>query len=496
MNISLRRLLFVVAWGAVLAFPSASWARNTPASFADLAEKLLPSVVNISTTQNVSNRDMMQDFDLQVPEGSPFEEFFHEFMNRQGGKDKGGKNAPEKKHKVTALGSGFVVDPSGLVVTNNHVIQGAEEITVILQDDTNLPAKVVGRDKKTDLALLKVESKKPLPALSWGDSDKSRVGDWIIAIGNPFGLGGTVTAGILSARARDINSGPYDDYLQTDAPINRGNSGGPMFNMDGDVIGVNTAIFSPSGGSIGIGFAIPSSMAKSVIEQLKEHGHTRRGWLGVHIQAVTPEIAEGLALGSPKGALVASITANGPAADAKMEVGDVIVSFDGKDIPDMHRLPRIVAETEVGKTVPMTVVRKGKEVSLRVKVGELEMHDEDKDQEDEDEVQKPTPVNSEKVEAIGINAAPLNEMLRKRYDVKKETKGLVVVSVNPNGLAADKGVQIGDVISEAGQQDVTSIKDLNEAVKKAKSSDKPLLLLVDRKGDLRFIAINFGKKKG
>ncbi len=300
--------------------------------------------------------------DLQLPPGSPFEEFFHDFMEKQ-------KNAPHTKHKATALGSGSIIDPSGYIVTNYHVVQDADEITVILQDDTNLTATVVGKDKKTDLALLKVETKKPLPSVAWGDSEKARVGDWIVAIGDPYGLGGTVTAGIISARARDINSGPYDEYLQTDAPINRGNSGGPMFNMDGEVVGVNTAIFSPSGGSIGIGFAIPSSLAKNIVDQLREHGHIRRGWLGVRIQMVTKDIADSLGLDHAKGALVSSVTPDGPAAKAGVQAGDVIISFDGKEVPEMRRLPLMVAETEVDKAVNMTVFRKGKEIALKVKQG-------------------------------------------------------------------------------------------------------------------------------
>ncbi|MDD3288927.1 MAG: DegQ family serine endoprotease [Alphaproteobacteria bacterium] len=469
-------------------------ASSGPSGFADLAEKLLPAVVNISTTQTINSKDelFMQDFpDLQVPPGSPFEDFFQEFMNKKGKRGEGNK---ETKRKATSLGSGFVVDPSGYIVTNNHVIQDADEITVILQDDTNLVASVVGHDKKTDLALLKVTPKKSLVSVSWGDSDKIRVGDWIMAIGNPFGLGGTVTTGIISARARDINSGPYDDYLQTDAPINRGNSGGPMFDMDGKVIGVNTAIFSPSGGSIGIGFAVPSSMAKSVIDQLKAHGHTRRGWLGVRIQLVTPEIAESLGMsGAPRGALVSGVTPGGPAAQAKIEPGDVIVGFDGKDVNEMRRLPRIVAETDVDRTVPITVFRKGKELSLQVKVGELESNDEaQKDEEKEAKISETH--NAEKVDEIGAHAAPISDALRKQFDIKKEVKGLVVVNVSANGIAAEQGIMAGDVISEASQQEVATVAALNEMIQKAKKDNKPLLLLVDRKNELRFVAISFAKK--
>jgi serine protease Do len=490
----MKRFASLCLFLAFVVFAPQAEARNGPTGFADLAEKLLPSVVNISTTQTVAAQEDSLDLpELTLPPGSPFEEFFNEFREKQG-KGPKGKSGKAHKRKATSLGSGVIIDPAGYIVTNNHVVQDADEINVILQDDTNLSATVVGRDKKTDLALLKVTPKKSLAAVAWGDSDKVRVGDWIMAIGNPFGLGGTVTTGIISARARDINSGPYDDYLQTDAPINRGNSGGPMFNMDGEVIGINTAIYSPSGGSIGIGFAIPSSMAKSVIEQLKATGHTRRGWLGVRIQAVTPDIADSLGLGAAKGALVSSVSADGPAADAHILPGDVIVAFDGKDIAEMHKLPRIVAETEVGKTVPLTVVRKGKEVSLRVKVGELEAHDEAAAS-DDDTDEKPTTPNADKVDELDLSVAPLSDGMRKRFGLGKDVEGLVVVSVASGGLAAEEGFQPGDVITEVGQQDVLSVKALNEQLKKAKKDGKPALILVDRKGDLRYVAIQLAKKK-
>lgn len=490
----MRRLFrpVLLALTLLFALTQMAFARSAPDSFADLAEKLLPSVVNISTTQTVNPNQDMAEFDMQFPEGSPFEQFFKDFMEQHRKAMPGGKM---KKQKATSLGSGFIIDPAGYIVTNNHVIQDAEEITVILHDDTNLTAKVVGRDKKTDLAVLKVESKKPLHAITFGDSDKARVGEWIIAIGNPYGLGGTVTAGIISARARDINAGPYDDFLQTDAPINRGNSGGPMFNMDGEVIGINTAIYTPTGGSIGIGFAIPANMAKSVIEQLKTTGHTRRGWLGVRIQLVTPEIAEGLGLPAAKGALVSGVTAGGPAVEAKLQAGDVIVNFDGKDVTDMHRLPRIVAETDVGKTVPLTIIRAGKEVQLKVKIGELKA-DEEEMKEEEPKAVTPEKQSGEKVEELGLQAAPLSAKLRKKFEIENEnTNGVVIMNVAPDGLASENGLQAGDVISEAAQKEVKTVKDLAEAAKKAKKESKPLLLLVDRKGEIRFIAIPFGKKK-
>ncbi|MDX9689902.1 MAG: DegQ family serine endoprotease [Proteobacteria bacterium] len=462
--------------------------------FADLAERLLPSVVNISTKQTIVQEMDAPEFEFQVPPGSPFEDFFKEFKKRyEETNPQGDEPTPQKKHKVASLGSGFVIDPKGYVVTNLHVIQDAEEITVILQDDTNLRATVVGRDKRTDLAVLKVDSKKPLTAVSFGDSDKVRIGDWILAIGNPFGLGGTVTKGIISARARDINSGPYDDYLQTDAPINRGNSGGPMFNMKGEVIGVNTAIFSPSGGSVGIGFAIPSVMAKNVVQQLIEHGETKRGWLGVRIQEVTQEIADSMEMGKARGALVSSVTEGGPAAAAGFNVGDVVIAFDGKLITEMQKLPRIVAETDVGKTVNVTLLRKGKELTLKVKVGKLEQEDEEEGQ--AEAPAKKSVIKSDKIDLLGINVAQLTDELRKKYDLGKGVSGLLIVSVQTSGLAADFGLKEGDVISQVAQADVVTSEQLKAAAEKQKKEGKPLLILVDRKGDLRFIAIPLADDK-
>ncbi len=473
-----------------MAMPASADARGGPSGFSDLAEKLLPSVVNISTSQTITSKDGMEGFpELQFPPGSPFEDFFKDFMQRAqpGGKDK------VHKRKTTALGSGFIVDSSGYVVTNNHVIDGADEIKVILQDDTTLPATVVGADKKTDIALLKVKSKGALQAVSFGDSDKVRVGDWVLAIGNPYGFGGSVTAGIISARARNINSGPYDEYLQTDAPINRGNSGGPMFDMDGNVVGINTAIISPTGGSVGLAFAIPSNLAKNIVEQLKANGHIRRGWLGVHIQTVTQDIADGLGLGSPRGALVSSVTEGGPAAKAGIEAGDVIVSFDGKEIPEMRRLPLIVAETDVDKTVDVVVVRKGSKVTLKAKVGELTSKEEDEEAQSSD---VPSGIaGAEKIDDLGITAAPLTDSLRERFGVSKGVFGVIVTSVAPEGAAADQGLQPGDVIGEAGQQDVKTPKALAERAKQAKKDGKPLLLLVNRKDELQYVAIALGKKK-
>ncbi len=492
---------FVLALSLIM-LPTGALAHSGPPGFADLAEKLLPAVVNVSTTQTIASggdNGMELPPEFEIPPGSPFEDFFKNFMQKHGqdGQDgSSGKKGKQHKRKATALGSGFIIDPAGYIVTNYHVIQDADEINVILQDDTNLSATVVGRDKKTDLALLKVTAKKPLPAVVWGDSEKARVGDWILAIGNPYGLGGTVTSGIISARARDIQSGPYDEYLQTDAPINRGNSGGPMFNMDGEVIGINTAIFSPSGGSIGIGFAIPSALAKNIVGQLREQGHIRRGWLGVKIQTVTQDIADGLNLGKARGALVSSVAPDGPAAKAGIQAGDVITNFDGKEVTEMRRLPLMVAETDVDHTATVTIVRKGSEKTLKVKVGELKGKDDDAEEEKAGETNAPAAIDGlEKLDDLDISIAPITDTMRQRYEIKKGTAGVVVTTVAPDGLGAEQGLQSGDVISEAAQNEIKSPKDLAEQVKSAKKSGKPLLLLVNRKDELRYVAISFAKDK-
>ncbi|MBI1272676.1 MAG: Do family serine endopeptidase [Alphaproteobacteria bacterium] len=454
------------------------------ASYADLAEKLLPAVVNISTTskRGFDNAEETMPDMPQFPPGSPFEDFFRDFMERHQGM------TPQQR-KVTSLGSGFIIDPDGLIVTNNHVIQDADEITVILHDDTNLKAEVVGRDKKTDLALLKVKPKKKLQAVQWGDSDKMRVGDPVLAIGNPFGLGGTVTAGIISARARDINSGPYDDYLQTDASINRGNSGGPMFNLDGEVIGINTAIFSPTGGSVGIGFAIPAALAKGIVTQLKDHGYTKRGWLGVKIQTVTDDIASSLGLDKARGALVSEVTPGGPAEKAGLKSGDVITGFDGKDVDEMRRLPRMVAETPVDKKVDIDLWRDGKKRTLGLKLGELKPSDDEDDEDKPTSDAKENTPKADKIDDLGVSVIPLSSDMRKRYSIKTETKGMLVTDVKLNGPADDRGLQSGDIIAEINQKAVTSSDEVKKQVAAAKKDKKPVLMLVERKGDMRFVAV-------
>jgi serine protease Do len=457
-------------------------AKSAPADgFADLAEKLLPSVVNISTTQVIEGRSGPQV--PQLPPGSPFEDFFKEFFDRNQGE--GGR-----ARKATSLGSGFFFGNEGYVVTNNHVIQDADEIAVILQDDTRLKAELIGRDQKSDLAVLKVKTDRKIAGVKFGNSDKSRVGDWVVAIGNPFGLGGTVTAGIISARGRDINAGPYDDFIQTDASINRGNSGGPMFNLDGEVVGVNTAIYSPSGGSVGIGFAIPSSAAGPVVKQLIDNGEVKRGWLGVHIQQVTDEIAESLGLKKPRGALVADVIKDGPAQAAKIEKGDVILRFDNKPVREMRSLPKIVADTVVGKPVEVVVWRSGSRKTLQVTVGVLD---------DATEVAAKSSRDKKgltrSLDDLGMTLMTLTDDSREHYKLSKEAKGVLVSKVTGEGPAAEKGVRPGDLIVEVSQEEVSTPTQVVNKVKEAQKADrKTVLFLIEGQNGLRFVALRIGKE--
>ena len=392
---------------------------------------------------------------------------------------------------MTSMGSGFVVDPSGIIVTNNHVVEGAESIEVHFHDDTILKAELVGRDPKTDLAVIRVKPKKPLPAVSFGDSDKLRVGEWVMAIGNPFGLGGSVSLGIVSARNRDINAGPYDDFIQTDAAINKGNSGGPLFNLKGEVMGINTAIFSPSGGSVGIGFSVPSNTAKNVISQLIQYGETRRGWLGVKIQSVTDEIAESLDLDNTHGALVADVTPDGPAEKAGLQSGDIIVEFNGRPVITMRDLPKIVAETPIGNKVPVKVLRKGKEVALTAEVGRLE--DGEKLADASGGKATPEPAAPAVVTVLGMTVTSITDELRTKYGIDKDLKGAVVTEVAQDGAAADKRLEPGDVITEAGEQEVQGAADISARVEEAKKAGKNSILLLIAKGgksgEMRFIAL-------
>jgi serine protease Do len=468
-------------------------ARTAPESFADLAAKLLPSVVNISTSANAPPRAGLPEMP-GLPPGSPFEQFFKDFMERNrppGTRPPGsapgsppGPNPregqpqrPEQPERRTqSLGSGFIIDPSGLIVTNNHVIDGADEITVTLSDNTVLKATLVGRDERVDVALLQVKSEKPLPAVPFADSSGSRVGDWVLAIGNPFGLGGTVTAGIVSALQRDIRSGPYDDFIQTDAAINQGNSGGPLFNMNGEVIGINTAIFSRSGGSIGIGFAVPANLAKIVVAQLREFGHARRGWLGVRIQQVTPDIAESVGLHEPGGAMIAGVNEDGPADRAKIRPGDIVIRFNNQDVKEMRNLPRIVAETTIGQEVPVVVWRDGKEITVTVTVGQLP---------DEHTVAGNTPdkpdeaTRSVEIAGLGVQVAPITAATRDKFQLADDQKGVVITEVAAGSAAAERGLKPGDVIVEVQQEAVNTPADVQkrlEAVRK--QSRRSVLMLV------------------
>ncbi len=465
-----------------------------PDSFADVVEGLLPAVVNISSTQKAAQpEDYPEMPDMQLPPGSPFEDFFDQFMQRHGqGQGPGGMdNMPAIP--AAALGSGFVIDAEkGYVITNAHVVKDAEEVRVTFQDNESVKADIIGRDEKTDIAVLQIKTKHKLVAVKFGDSDKLRVGDWVIAIGNPFGLGGTVTAGIVSARARDINAGPYDDFIQTDASINRGNSGGPMFNINGEIIGINTAIFSPSGGSVGIGFAIPSALAKPVINQIIEYGHTRRGWLGVRIQSVTPEIAESLALPTAEGALVASLSPKSPAAVAGLKPGDIITEFNGQKLNAMRQLPRIVAETPIGTEAALKYWRDGKEMNTKVKIGELEKAEEDG--------LLATAPRSEaagvKVSLVGLTLDSLDDDMRRDYEVPPEVEGVAVTSVDNMSEAAVKGLLEGDIIVEISQQPVSSAQNAADTFEKAKAAGKTsVLLLINRGGDVRFVALKLDNSK-
>jgi serine protease Do len=472
-----KRLFVLLTFVLVTLAPTAILARPAPDSFADLANKLLPTVVNINTSQTL--KAPPQNAMPQLPPGSPLEDLFKNFLGPK-------PNAP--RH-VTSLGSGFIIDPSGYIVTNNHVIEDSDQITVALQDGTQMAAKVVGRDTKTDLALLKVISKKPLPATKFGDSDKARVGDWVIAIGDPFGIGSTVTAGIVSARNRNINAGPYDDFIQTDAPINKGNSGGPLFDMDGNVIGINSAIFSPSGGSVGIGFAIPANLAREVIGQLRQFGIARRGWIGVRIQPVTQEIAEGLGLPTTQGALVNSVTGGGPAAKAGLINGDLVTGFDGKPVIDDRSLPRIVADTPVGKTVSMDVLRKGRKQTMKITVQKLA---------DDAKVDKPVKAppapqpgkNQSKLTQLGLSLGLLDQPARAKFKIGAAVQGVVVTAVEAGSAAGDKNLHPGDVIVEVGGQAVKTPDDVAKRVDAdAKAGKNSALMLINRDGDMQYLGL-------
>ncbi|MDW4550451.1 DegQ family serine endoprotease [Defluviimonas sp. D31] len=464
-------------WATVLAVALAAGpvgpveARGAPESFAELAEQVSPSVVNITTSTTIA---APTDGGPIVPEGSPFEDFFREFGN---------PNGPRGPQRSNALGSGFVISADGYIVTNNHVIEGADEISVEFFSGGKLDATLVGTDPKTDIALLKVESDEPLAFVNFGDSDVMRVGDWVMAMGNPLGQGFSVSAGIVSARNREL-SGTYDDFIQTDAAINRGNSGGPLFNMDGEVIGVNTAILSPNGGSIGIGFSMAANVVSKVVGQLQEFGETRRGWLGVRIQDVTPDVAEAMGLADAKGALVTDVP-DGPAKDGGIQSGDVITAFDGADVTDTRELVRRVADADVGKAVSVVVLRDGESHELSVTLGRRELAE-----------GEPVPAVAGKEEPaekdmLGMTLGVLTDEQRDQMGLAADAAGLLVSDIDQTSEAYEKGLRAGDLITEAGQQKVASIEDFEARIAEAKEAGrKSLLLLIRREGDPRFVALS------
>ncbi len=449
-------------------------AQNRPVSFADLAEQVSPAVVNITTTTTVAAR-LDQDGAPSLPEGAPFNDFFRDFFDTPQGPN---RNRPRQSQ---ALGSGFVISEDGFIVTNNHVIEGADEIRIEFFSGLELSAELVGTDPATDIALLKVTHDAPLPHVPWGDAEAARVGDWVLAVGNPLGQGFSVSSGIISARGRAL-SGNYDDYIQTDAAINRGNSGGPLFNMDGEVIGVNTAILSPTGGSIGIGFAMSSNVALNVVEQLREFGTTRRGWLGVRIQDVNEEMAEAIGLETAEGAMVTEVM-DGPSKDAGVMAGDVILSFDGRDVSDTRQLVRRVGETSVGRGVDVVVFRSGEEVTLVVTLGQRELAEGAMPEATPDEPAAPA-------EVLGLVVQEVDDAIRAELDLPASATGLIVRAVDPESDAASKGVQAGDLITEANQQPVTSVADLRARADEAREAGRQsVLVLLRRGGDPRFVAL-------
>ena len=473
-SIFLRHSRFVILTTALFGLASPALARGPLDGFADLAERLMPAVVNISTSQTV-------DTSATPPGQPPFNDFFEEFFRQR--QD---PQAPSRR-KVSSLGSGFVIDPEGIIITNNHVIEEADEIVVNFSDGSKYDATVIGRDPKTDIAVLKIKADKALPFVPMGKSSAARVGDWVIAIGNPFGLGGSLSAGVISAINRDINAGPYDSFIQTDAAINRGNSGGPLFNLDGEVIGVNSAIISPSGGSVGIGFSIPADLASSVIAQLRKFGETRRGWLGVRIQAVTDDLAESLGLDKARGALVSEVSEDGPAKKGGIRVGDVIVRFNGTQVPEMRDLPRIVADTEISKKVKVEVIRRGKSKVLTIVTGRLE---EPLAQKTETGLKEPENIGDNPM-VQGLTLTDIDDELRERFQIDPKVKGAVLLKVASDSHAAEKGLRPGDVISEVEQGETESAEEVVAAINAAAEEGmKKVLLLVTSRSGIRYVVID------
>jgi serine protease Do len=451
-------------------------------AFVELAPRLIPAVVNITARRDAAAPDGPARRS-PVPPGSPFEDFFRDFFGGPGQPDRG-PQAPQQQRR--AVGSGFIIDPEGYIVTNHHVVEDATAVTVVLYDETEYEAQIVGLDPRTDLAVLKIDARSDLPYVEWGDSEESRIGEPVLAIGNPFGLGGTVTSGIISALARDLGIGPYDEFLQTDASINRGNSGGPLFNVRGEVIGVATAIFSPTGGFVGIGFATPSALARAVVDDLRETGEVRRGWIGVAIQAVSEEIASGLGMDEPRGVVVADVTPGAPADQAGIEVGDVLLEFNDRPIDERLRLPRLVADTKIGSTVPVTVWRDGDIVTLQITVGDLSQAPgtaaiEPQLEEPEDPDAQPR---------LGLQLAPLDAQMRRQLGLGRDVTCVVVAGVEPDSAAAERGVRTGDLIVRVGRQEVTQPEEVVQAVREARErGEESILLLIRREDGTRFVSM-------
>ncbi len=467
-------------------------------SFAPLVKRVLPAVVNISVTET-AKADKMSD---QLPEdfrGTPFDDMLRRFFDQQQ-QGEGEDNTPRRFHgspqedgaKRIALGSGFIIDADGHIVTNNHVVGEAAKVEVTLQDGSKYAAKIVGRDTRTDLAVLKIDAAKPLPYVGLGDSDAAQIGDWVVAVGNPFGLGGSVTTGIVSARGRDIHTGQFDDFLQIDAPINRGNSGGPTFNLSGQVIGINTAIYSPNGGSVGIGFAVPSNVAKKVVDAIETHGKVERGWLGVQIQEITPAIASSLGLKADHGALVAVISPNGPAATAGLKQGDVVLTFNGSEVTKMRDLPRLVAAAAPGSKASLTVWRSGKENNIDINIGEMPENPQVASTTSGDE--QPTENHAD---VMGLHLGALNNDLRRNLHLGGDAQGVVITHVDNGSIADNLGLSRGDIIVSINQQPMHSPQEAAERLRDiAKSPNKTALLLLNRHGVTQYLGVEFGKNQG
>jgi serine protease Do len=468
LKIKMKKIKIILVAFLVFNFSIFANAKNTPESFADLAEKLMPSVVNISTTQTIVTN--VNPFPFEFPPGSPFEDMFKEF------------SAPQKK-KASALGSGFIIDAKGIVVTNNHVIKGAEDIMVTVNGEKEYKAKIIGSDPLSDLAVLEIQSKDKFVPVKFGDSDKARIGDWVLAIGNPFGFGGTVTSGIISARNRSIGLARYEDYIQTDASINQGNSGGPLFDMNGDVIGINTAILGREG-SIGIGFAIPSNSAKKVISQLIEFGETKRGWLGVRIQIVTKEIADVEKLDKPRGALIASVAKNSPSDKAGLKAGDIILEFNGTLIKEMKELPRIVAQTEVGKTVKVKIWRNEKEISKKITLGRLETSEDFKE-----EKKEKTDLNIIEIKSLKISVRVLSKKDIEDRNLPKDISGLVITNIYQDSPI--NFLQVNNIIIEAQKKKIRSVKDFEKIINNVlQSNEKTMLIAIyNNQNQRRYIGV-------